>query len=63
MSNNKVKHVKEGGGNAVYCLGLIGAFVYYQQVAYGFGDSVIAIFKAFLWPAFVIYDLLKFLAS
>ena len=52
-----------GGGNAVYGLGLIGALVYYIQAADGFWGVVLGILKALVWPAFVIYDLLAFLAS
>ena len=52
-----------GGGNAVYGLGLIGALVYYIQAADGFWSGVLGVLKALVWPAFVIYDLLKFLAS
>jgi hypothetical protein len=52
-----------GGGNAVYGLGLIGALVYYIQNADGFWSVVLGILKALVWPAFVIYDLLKFLAA
>ena len=52
-----------GGGGAVYGLGLIGALVYYIQAADGFWSGVLGILKALVWPAFVIYDLLKFLAG
>jgi hypothetical protein len=52
-----------GGGNAVYGLGLIGALVYYIQAADGFWAGVLGILKALVWPAFLVYDLLKFLAS
>ncbi len=52
-----------GGGNAVYGLGLIGALVYYIQAADGFWSVVLGILKALVWPAFLIYDLLKFLAT
>lgn len=52
-----------GGGNAVYGLGLIGALVYYIQHAHGFWPVILGILKALVWPAFVIYDLLKFLAG
>jgi hypothetical protein len=52
-----------GGGNAVYGLGLIGALVYYIQHANGFWAVILGILKALVWPAFVIYDLLKFLAA
>jgi hypothetical protein len=50
-----------GGGGAVYGLGLIGALVYYIQQAHGFWPVVLGVLKALVWPAFVIYDLLKFL--
>jgi hypothetical protein len=52
-----------GGGNAVYGLGLIGALVYYIRAADGFWSVILGILKALVWPAFVIYDLLKFLAG
>ncbi len=51
------------GGDAVYGLGLIGALVYYIQVAHGFWGVILGILKALVWPAFVVYDLLKFLAA
>jgi hypothetical protein len=52
-----------GGGNAVYGLGLIGALVYYIRVADGFWSVVGGILKALVWPAFLIYDLLRFLSA
>lgn len=52
-----------GGGSAVYGLGLIGALVFYIQQADGFWSGVLGILKALVWPAFVVYDLLKFLAT
>jgi hypothetical protein len=52
-----------GGGGAVYGLGLIGALVYYIQRADGFWNGVLGVLKALVWPAFVIYDLLKFLSA
>lgn len=54
---------KVAGGDAVYCLGLIGALVFYIQQAQGFWPVIVAILKAFVWPAFMVYDLLKFLAA
>ena len=50
-----------GGGDAVYGLGLIGALVYYIQQADGFWGVIVGILQALVWPAFVFYDLLKFL--
>ena len=52
-----------GGGGAVFGLGLIGALVYYISEADGFWSGVVGVLKALVWPAFLVYDLLKFLAS
>lgn len=49
------------GSNAVYCLGLIGALVYFIQQANTFGQVLLGILKAIVWPAIVIYKLLDFL--
>lgn len=50
------------GGNPLYGIGLIGALVYYLQQADGFWPVIVALFKAMIWPAFLVYDLLKFLS-
>lgn len=52
-----------GGGNAVYGLGLIGALVYYMQEADGFWDVVLGILKTLVWPAFLVYELLKLVSA
>ena len=62
MKNNGSKGVHySAGSGAVYGLGLIGAAIYFLQRATTFGDGVIGIVKAILWPAFLIYKLLEFL--
>jgi hypothetical protein len=45
-----------GGGDAVYALGLIGAVVYFWQQADTFGEHVVALLKALVWPAFLVYE-------
>jgi len=45
-----------GGGGAVYGLGFIGAFVWCWQQASGLGVHVVGVLKAFVWPAFLVYD-------
>ena len=50
-----------GDGSGVYCFGMIGALVYYISTATGFWDGVWGVIKALLWPAFVVFDLMKFL--
>lgn len=51
------------GAGAVYGLGFIGALVYFWQEADGFWWYLWAIVEAFLWPAFLVYDLLKFISA
>jgi hypothetical protein len=48
-------------GGCFYFLGFIGAAVYNLSIATGFWNGLLGILKAFVWPAFLIYDLLKFL--
>lgn len=50
-------------GGAVYGLGLIGALVWFWQQADGFGEHVVAVLKALVWPAFLVYDALKALGT
>jgi len=48
-------------GDAVYGLGIIGAAIYYISVATSFWMGVIGFFKALVWPAFLVYEVLKYL--
>lgn len=50
-------------GAGVYCFGFIGSVVYFISTSTSFWDGVIGILKSFVWPAFLVYDLLKFLGS
>jgi hypothetical protein len=56
----RVKIVRKGGAGA-YFLGFLGALVYYLQAAPTFWAGVLGFLKALVWPAFLVYDLLKFL--
>lgn len=47
------------GGGAVYGLGMIGAMAYFFQSAETGWDYVLAIPKASLWPALLVFKLLK----
>jgi hypothetical protein len=58
-----VKIVRENtntGGGMVYCLGFIGAIVYYWQLADTFGQFVMGFLKALVWPAMVVYNVLQY---
>lgn len=47
------------GGGAFYGLGLIGALVYFWQEAEGFWVYVLAVLKALVWPAFLVFEAFK----
>jgi len=57
----KCKHdiVNSCNGGAIYGLGFIGAAVYYISAATGFWTGVLGFLKAIVWPAFLVYGLLK----
>jgi hypothetical protein len=46
-------------GGGAYFLGIIGAAVYYIQQSHTFGAGLLGFLKALVWPAFLVYDLLK----
>jgi hypothetical protein len=53
----KAKSSSENG--AIYGLGAIGSLIYWMQAASGFGAVITGIFKAMIWPAYVVYKLLE----
>lgn len=61
-SSKVMSNGNNGGSGMLYVLGVVGAAVYYIQLADGFGETIIAILKALVWPAFLVYDLLKFIS-
>ena len=50
-----------GGMDAVYGIGMIGAWVYYFKRASTPKQRGLAFLKGFAWPAFLVYALLEFL--
>lgn len=56
----KQYHKKCGGA---YFLGFIGALVYYISTATGFWVGVLGVLKAIVWPAFVVFEVLKFIGA
>jgi hypothetical protein len=62
MKDKKLSKVSSSSGSGgAYCLGALGSAVYYIQQAEGFWAVILALLKALVWPAFVVYDLLKFM--
>ncbi len=54
IANNTI-----GMGNPVYCLGFIGAVIHYVSIAGSFWAGVLGVLKALVWPAFLVYEVLK----
>jgi hypothetical protein len=50
---------KNGSSGAVYGFGLIGAWIYYISHATTFWMGVLGIFKGIVWPAMLVYEVLK----
>ncbi|WIM92844.1 hypothetical protein ACTOB_004802 [Actinoplanes oblitus] len=65
MTENRTRRRPAGadGGGALYGLGLIGALVYYLGAADGLAEGALGVLKALVWPAFVVYDLLRLLGG
>lgn len=53
---------KRNASEAVYGLGLLGAWFYYITTATTFWIGALGIIKGIFWPAFLVYELLKFLS-
>jgi len=52
-----------GPAGAVYGLGFIGAAIYFISQATGFWMGVLGFLKAIVWPAFLVYELFKYLGT
>ena len=63
MTKKAVKCGVQGCGGAVYGLGFIGSAVYYISTATGFWNGVVGFLKAIVWPALLVFELLKFLGA
>lgn len=63
MARKRVEDIcsNRGSGHALYGLGFIGSLVYYIQSATGFWAGVLGILKSIVWPAFLVYELMKFI--
>jgi hypothetical protein len=58
----KPKVIRQGGtSEAVYGFGLIGAWIYYFTHAATFWIGVLGFLKGIVWPAMLVYEMLKFL--
>lgn len=63
MTKEGIKCKTERYGGCFYFLGVIGAAVYYISSTTGFWIGVLGLLKAFVWPVFLVYELLKFVGA
>jgi hypothetical protein len=50
-----------GISGGAYFIAIVGAAVYFIQQAHSFGDGLLGVLKAIVWPGVLLYELLKFL--
>lgn len=55
------KVVNNSGSGAIYGLGIFGALIYFLQRADSFWTVILGIVKAVVWPAVLVYEVLKLL--
>jgi hypothetical protein len=55
------KVIYRGASAPIYGLGFLGALVYYIGHATTFWLGVVGFFKAIIWPALLVYEVLKYL--
>ena len=62
QEHRRARVIRQGGASeAVYGLGLIGAWVYYIGHATTFWLGVLGFLKGIVWPAMLVYEALKFM--
>ncbi len=59
----KIEYHKHASNDAIYGLGLIGAAIYFISQATTFWLGVLGFLKALVWPAFLVYELLKYIGA
>jgi hypothetical protein len=59
--DGKVNVKVQSAADAVYGLGMIGAWIFYIGRAKDFKGGVIGFLKGLVWPVFMVYEVLKLL--
>lgn len=57
--NSKKMNSSNSTSGMLYCVGFMGALIYWMKAAVGFGAVVTGILKALAWPAYIVYKLLE----
>ena len=63
MVSKKMKCEIQGCSGCAYFLGVIGAAIYYISSTSGFWNGVVGVLKAIVWPAFLVFEVLKFVGA
>lgn len=58
----KCKAKDHGKGGCAYFLGFLGAAIYYISTATSFWGGVLGFLKAIVWPVFLVYEIMQYLA-
>lgn len=58
-----VKIINQGPGGFIFFVAFIGAAVYFVQQSSGFWGFILAILKAMVWPAYVVFHALQLLGA
>jgi hypothetical protein len=62
QEQQKTKVIHRGGASeAVYGLGLIGAWIYFIGHATTFWIGVLGVLKGIVWPAILVFEALKYI--
>lgn len=61
INNNNTKKVTARASGGIYGLAFVGALIYYMQHATSFGDGVLGLLKACVWPAVLVYKIMEFI--
>lgn len=52
-----------GAAGGLYFLAFLGALVHYLQAADSFWVGALGVLKALVWPAFLVYEVLRFVGA
>jgi len=64
MKNSFCKRSTCGGcAGCFYFLGFLGSAIYYISTATGFWIGILGTLKSLVWPAFLVFELLKYLGA
>jgi hypothetical protein len=64
MAREKTKVVVDHGPTGfVFFLAWVGAAVYFVQKSEGFGEFIVALLQSAVWPAYVLYYVLRLLGA